>query len=62
MSTNKVEYSINSYDRDGDRYEDGIYLHFGNTRVLVAKTLEEYKEFAMTILSIGVQIEEDLGQ
>jgi hypothetical protein len=35
-------FSVNSYDSDGDLFEVGVYLHFGDTRVRVADTIEDF--------------------
>ena len=41
----KITYSINEYDFEGDIIEGGIYLHFENTKIKVANSIEEYKDF-----------------
>jgi hypothetical protein len=32
----RILYSIDEYDKDGDRSEEGIYLHFGDTKIKIA--------------------------
>ena len=34
-------FSVNEYDRDGDVVEEGIYFHFGDTKVKVADGIDE---------------------
>lgn len=41
----KVLFSVNEYDSEGDIVKKGIFLHFDQTRVKVAETLLEFKEF-----------------
>lgn len=41
----QVLWSINSYDRQGDLIENGIYIHIGNVSILVANTVDEFQIF-----------------
>ena len=41
----ELMFSIHHYHRDGSKFEDGIYLHFGETRIRVAEDPNEYLEF-----------------
>jgi len=41
----EVTFSINEYDEDGDVVTEGIYLHFEDTRVLVAEGIDQYLGF-----------------
>lgn len=43
MDRKDILFSVNEYDRDGDRTDAGIYLHFGDTRIKVANSLDEFK-------------------
>lgn len=43
MDLKDILFSVNEYDRDGDRTDIGIYLHFGDTRVKVADDLDQFK-------------------
>lgn len=38
----QIQFSVNTYDQDGDCQEKGVFLWFGNTRVLVAETPEDF--------------------
>lgn len=40
------DFSVHEYDEDGDIFEAGIYLHFGDTRIKIAETLAEFQHFA----------------
>lgn len=44
MSTD-VLWSVDSYDRDGDVYETGVYLHFGDTRIKVGESVADFDDF-----------------
>ena len=51
-----VTFSVNEYDCDGDIVEEGIFLNFGDARILVAKNLEDYKEFCKTVSDMTDEI------
>jgi hypothetical protein len=53
-------FSVNEYDRDGDLTEEGIFLHYGKTRVKVAETLNGWKEYVKYIYSMTDEIEENV--
>ena len=38
-------FSVNSYDHEGDEFEEGIFLHFENTRIKVADDLAGLNNF-----------------
>ena len=52
-------FSINDYDRDGDIFEEGIFLHFGVTRVKVADSLNEFAAFIEHLNKIYTEIREN---
>jgi hypothetical protein len=54
-----VMFSVNEYDQDGDINDEGIYLHFGDTRVKVASSIVEFKQFVDRISSMVDEIEEN---
>jgi hypothetical protein len=55
----KIGFSINSYDQDGDMIEDGVYLHFDDTRVRVCGSPEEFGDVLNKIDSIDREIKEN---
>lgn len=55
----KPSFSINDYDRDGDIYQDGIFLHFGDTRIKAAETLDEFKKWPDMFKKMIDEIEEN---
>jgi len=52
----KPSFSINRNDTDGDVWEEGVYLHFGDTTVRVAKSKEEYKNFVSYLRFMEAEI------
>ena len=38
----QIQYSVNTYDADGDCAEKGVFLWFGNTRVCVAENPQDF--------------------
>lgn len=54
-----VTFSVNSYDPDGDIYEKGVYLHFGNTRIHIGRSLEDLKNFRSQVDIIINEITEN---
>ena len=52
MNPKDLRFSVNSYHGNGELYEKGIYLHFNETRVLIAKSIEELITFRNQINSI----------
>lgn len=53
---NRVMFSVDSHDRDGDACEEGIYLHFGEVRIRVAVTIEEYDQLVARLSSLRPEI------
>lgn len=54
-----VTFSVNEYDYEGDIMEKGIYLHFNNTRIKVADTIEEYEKLVDDLESIVDELNEN---
>lgn len=54
-----VTFSVNEYDFEGDIMEKGIYLHFNNTKIKVADTIEEYKKLVDDLESIAEELDEN---
>jgi len=52
-------FSVNEYDSDGEQVAEGIFLHFGNCRVLVATTLAEFREMVAVLDRSADEIERD---
>jgi hypothetical protein len=55
----EVYFSVNEYDQDGDVNDEGIFLHFGITRLHVANNIEDFKRFVDRISSMVAEIEEN---
>jgi hypothetical protein len=43
MKPQDIAFSIDSFDKDGDLFEKGVYLHFGGTSI---KVCDEPKDIA----------------
>jgi hypothetical protein len=59
MAYEKPNFSINDFDSDGDMSEAGVYLHFGNARIRVADTKEEFTDFIKRLQSMEKEIYEN---
>lgn len=53
-----VLFSLSAYDSEGDCVEDGVFLHFGDTRIKVGTTMEDLDSIIDQLKSIRVEIEE----
>ena len=51
-------FSVNLHDRDGDAYCEGIYLHYGDTIIKVASTLNGFKAHAASLVAMANEISE----
>ena len=54
-----IFFTINRYDRDGDLIDNGIFLHFDETIIKVAETIEEYDKVINHVISIKKEIIEE---
>lgn len=59
MNHKDVLFSVNEYDLDGDCTDHGIFLHFGNTRIKAAETLQDFKEMVDHLEMMISEIEEN---
>ena len=53
---NEILFSVNHYDQDGDVVEHGIYLHFGDIRLKVAKDPTDFFKFIRKLDMIRQEI------
>lgn len=51
-------FSKGLYDRDGDEYDDGIFIHIGKDTIIKFKDIGELEQFANRILSSLPEIRE----
>ena len=56
-----VKFYIHEYDKDGYAYENGVFLHFGNTRIKVAENFQQFEEFCEKLQNIKHEIVENYG-
>jgi len=55
----KILFSVNEYDRDGDITESGIFLHFGTTRIKAADSIKDFREIVGHLEAMIKEIEEN---
>ena len=53
-----LSFSIDCFDSDGDRYEKGVYIHFGNTAVRICESVDDIEYFDERINKIISEIRE----
>lgn len=59
MSENKApSFSTNLYDRDGDIYSDGIYLHYGDTMIKICEDIKGFNEYIEHLIVMKKEINE----
>jgi len=54
-------FSIDMHDRDGDAYDNGIWLHYGPTAIRVARTLRGFKAHIKHLEGMVWEITENLS-
>ena len=59
MSPNEIMFSVNDYDRDGDIAEEGVFLHFGSTRVKAAESIANFRTIVQHMERMVREIEEN---
>ena len=57
----RVMASLHEYDRDGDVFKEGMFLHFGNVTVHVANDLAEFQAFRKKLEDIENEFTEHHG-
>jgi len=53
-----ISFSVDSFDSDGDRYERGVYIHFGDTAVRICESVDDIEYFDKKINKIISEIRE----
>lgn len=59
MQIKHIMFSVNDYDLDGYATDEGIFLHFGGTRVKAAESLEDFRTIVQHMESMVREIEEN---
>lgn len=59
MKTKDIMFSVNTYDKDGDVVDEGIFLHFGETVVKAADTFSDFRSLVGHIQSMVNEISEN---
>lgn len=55
----QISFSVDLYDADGDRFEEGVYLHIEPNMILEFNNSDELKLFAEKILTMIPEIKEN---
>jgi hypothetical protein len=55
----KPTFSVNHYDRVGDIVDEGVFLHFGDTRIKVCDTPMDFEDFIDHLHCIHSEIAEN---
>jgi hypothetical protein len=58
MHPKEILFSVNEYDRDGDVTEEGIFLHFGGTRVKAAENIGDFRAIVDCMKSMVREIDD----
>jgi len=58
MEDIKPTFSINIHDNHGDKYMDGIFLHFGPSIIKVSADPDKFKEFNRHLRGMEREISE----
>lgn len=54
----KVNFSIDLHDRDGDKFENGIYLHVSESTIIRFANLRELCDFQIDLTAAMKEIKE----
>lgn len=52
----KPTFSINRYDRNGDMFEDGIYLNFNSTTIKITDSIKGFDAFIAHLTTMRQEI------
>ena len=55
-----THFSIGLYDNEGDKYEEGIFIHVSDSTILRFKDLRELEGFSESLPSTIREIKENL--
>lgn len=56
MKMTDILFSTNEYDKDGDCINKGVFLHFGQVRIKVSDTIEEFYSVVNRINDIRMNL------
>jgi hypothetical protein len=59
MAVSKITYFVNQYDKDGDLFEEGVFLSIGNSSFKVCDSVEELSEVLSLLKNIQKEIMEN---
>jgi len=53
-------FSVNLYDKDGDRFDEGIFIHVGDSTIIKFPDVKSVEDFAKGLLSAIPEIKENV--
>jgi hypothetical protein len=56
---NSPLFSVDDYDHEGDKNASGVFLHFGDVRVHVAESVEDFDTLIERLQSMSKEIKEN---
>ena len=59
MHPKDIVFSVNEYDSDGDATDKGVFLHFGETRVKAADSIDDFRSIVQHMKAMVSEIEEN---
>ena len=59
MHPKDIIFSVNEYDSDGDVTDKGVFLHFGETRVKAAETIDDFLLIVQHMKAMVSEIEDN---
>ena len=62
MHPKNIGFSVNEYDSDGDATDKGVFLHFGETRVKAADSIDDFRSIVQHMNAMVREIEENYTQ
>jgi hypothetical protein len=58
----RILFTVNEYDRDGDITDKGIFLHNGGGRIKVAKDIKRFDEFIESLKDMSEEIKANYSE
>ena len=62
MHPKDIVFSVNEHDSDGDATDKGVFLHFGETRVKAADSIDDFRSIVQHMNAMVREIEENYTQ
>lgn len=53
-------FSVNLYDKDGERYDEGVFIHVGDSTIIRFPDAKSVEDFAKGLLAAMPEIRENI--